>query len=186
MNFTHDSIKKLIGSKSVYIYAVNLEGTGIYKLFNSIGIDVKGFIDSRKFDDNKKMGKPIIDPEAFFHENIENADQVFIVIATKHRKTKRKAIQECEKLGLVKNISYVIVTDLCDYLPTVEVVGACNLNCISCEVGSPDSIKKGFMSPETYHKIIVKMRREIPFMNSICLYLWGSPLCTRNCPKFLI
>ncbi len=182
-NFTHEQIKHLIGQKSVYIYAANLEGLGICRLFTRLGIDVQGFIDSRKYDNNKKKDKPIIHPDTFFSRN--DVSQTFIIIATKHRKTKRHAIKQCKKSGLVRNVSYIVITDLCEFLPTIEVVGSCNLKCISCEVGAPDIKQIGLMSPETYREVLLKMTKEIPFMNSVCLYEWGEPFLHPQLPEII-
>lgn len=182
MEYTYDSVKEMINGRDVYIYAVNLEGMGIYKLFSKLGYNIKGFIDSRKFDKNKRFGLTIINPDDFFESYSHNK---FIIIATKHRNTKKMILEKFENLDIKKDIDFIIATELTDYLPTIEVVGSCNLQCISCEMGLPQATNKGFMSVENYTKVLTKMTQEIPFMNSVCLYLWGEPFLHPNLAEII-
>jgi MoaA/NifB/PqqE/SkfB family radical SAM enzyme len=175
-------MKNIINNRDVYIYAVNLEGMGMCKLFSRLGYKVRGFIDSRKFNKQTKFNLPIIDPDEFFDEY--NHDK-FIVIATKHRNTKKMILEMFESRDIKKDIDFIIATELTDYLPTIEVVGSCNLQCISCEMGLPQATNKGFMSVENYKKVLSKMTQEIPFMNSVCLYLWGEPFMHPNLPEII-
>ncbi|MCX6907818.1 MAG: hypothetical protein NTY01_07225 [Verrucomicrobia bacterium] len=178
-----EEIKALIGKRKIYIFAVNVEGVGFARRLTRMGFDVGGFIDSRKFKHDTKRGKPIIPPEKFFHRNDPN---VFVVITVKHRKTRKWAIELCEHFGLVRNKTYMTTTDLCDYMPTIEVAGICNLRCISCNMGLPGANKQGgLMSAATYRKVLEKMSEEIPFLNSVSLYLWGEPLLNPELPEII-
>ena len=173
---TAQKFRELANGRPIYIYAVNLEGIGYLKLLTRMGFDVGGFIDSRPIPGGTKRGKPVIPPDVFFARKDENA-RALVIITAKHRQTKRLAMQQCEEFGLVRHQSYFIATDLCDYLPTIEVAGKCNLHCISCNMGLPGANKKGgYMSAATYRKVLEKMCEEIPFLNSVYLYLWGEPL----------
>jgi MoaA/NifB/PqqE/SkfB family radical SAM enzyme len=180
---TPETFKPLIAGRTIYVFSVNLEGTGFLRRFIRMGLDVGGFIDSRSFRDNTKRGKPVIPPDAFFQRDMGN---VFVLIAAKHRETRRWAIDMCERHGLVKNQTYITSTDLCDYLPTIEVAGICNLHCISCNMGLPGANKKGgLMSAATYRQVLAKMSEEIPFLNSVYLYLWGEPLINPELPEIV-
>lgn len=182
MKYTLENVKSIIGNKDIYIYGINLEGIGSNKLFTKYGYNVKGFIDSREFN-NRKHGLPVIQPDDFFDKY--DLDKVFILVATKHRQTKKNLLNKLDFLNFKKDKNYLIVTELSDYLPTIEVVGTCNLKCISCEMGVPGATQMGFMSPDNYRKILTKMTKEIPFMNSVCLYLWGEPYLHPQLPEIL-
>ncbi len=181
---TADEFRRLIGNRKIFVFSVNLEGIGFVRRFGRLGLDVGGFIDSRPFPGGIQRGKPVIPPDRFFSENAPG--DVFVLVTAKHRQTRRWAIELCEQLGLEKNTGYMTSTDLCDFLPTIEVAGICNLHCISCNMGLPGANKKGgFMSADTYRRVLSKMTEEIPFMNSVYLYLWGEPLVNTELPEII-
>ncbi|GAB6041973.1 radical SAM protein [Endothiovibrio diazotrophicus] len=180
---TPEDFRPRVEGKTVYIFSVNLEGIGFLRRFTRLGLDVGGFIDSRPFKDGMKRGKPVIPPDTFFQGELSDA---FVLITAKHRETRRWAIELCERHGLERNRGYMTSTDLCDYLPTIEVAGICNLHCISCNMGLPDANKAGgLMSAATYRQVLGKMSEEIPFINSVYLYLWGEPLVNLELPEIL-
>jgi len=92
---------------------------------------------------------------------------------------------QCEKMGLKNGESFFLAMDLCGFLPTIELVGRCNLRCISCNMGLPGAVRGGFMSPETFRELLGKMTKEIPFMNSCALFLWGEPLLHPQLPEIV-
>jgi hypothetical protein len=178
-----EQFKALVGNRKIFIFSVNLEGVGFLRRFTRMGLDVGGFIDSRPFKDGKQRGKPVISPDEFFAG--ENRD-VFVLITAKHRQTRKWAIDLCESAGLAKGTGYMYSTMLCDYFPTIEVAGVCNLRCISCNMGQPDANRgKGVMSAERYRQVLEKMSQEIPFLNSVYLYLWGEPLLNKELPEIV-
>lgn len=178
-----DEFAALVGNRRIFIFSVNLEGVGFLRRFTRMGLDVGGFIDSRPFKGGTQRGKPVISPDEFFAR--EERD-VFVLITAKHRQTRRWAIDLCESFGLAKGTGYMYSTMLCDFFPTIEVAGVCNLRCISCNMGQPDANRgKGVMSPETYRQILDKMCQEIPFLNSVYLYLWGEPLLNKQLPEII-
>lgn len=178
-----EQFREHAAKRKIYIYSVNLEGIGFLKLFRRLGYEVGGFIDSRSYTNNQKRGAPVIHPDRFFAELVGDA---LVVITAKHRQTKRHAIEQCEAAGLVKRETFYITTDLCDLFPTIEVAGLCNLKCISCNMGIPGVNKAGgLMTAENYRKVVQKMQAEIPFMNSIYLYLWGEPLINPEIAEIL-
>ena len=171
---TLDQFKSQAKARKVYIFAVNLEGIGFLKLFTRLGLEIGGFIDSRPIPGANKRGQPVIHPDKFF---AELAGDALVVITAKHRQTKRQAMERCEQAGLKRGETFFTTTDLCDYLPTIEIAGLCNLRCISCNMGIPGAnLKGGYMSAADYRQVLTKMREEIPFLNSVYLYLWGEPL----------
>jgi hypothetical protein len=178
-----EDFRALLGTRTIYIFSVNLEGIGFTRRLSRLGFEVGGFIDSREFPDAHRQGKPVIHPDRFFAGNPE---EVFVIITAKHRETRRRAIGLCETFGLQRNVSYLTSTTLCDYLPTIEIAGSCNLRCISCNMGLPGANKYGgLMSAATYRQVLEKMVTEIPFLNSVYLYLWGEPLINPNLPEII-
>ncbi|MCB1537612.1 MAG: hypothetical protein H6865_04240 [Rhodospirillales bacterium] len=171
----------LTQGRTAFVYAVNLEGIGFMRRLRHLGLDVGGFIDSRPF--GHKHGLPVIHPDEFFARGDKN---VFILIATKHVGIRKEAMDRCKAFGLERGAGFMMFTDLCDYMPTVEIAGLCNLRCRTCNMGLPGANQKGgLMSAETFAKVMAKLSTEIPFMNSIYLYLWGEPLLNPDLPEIL-
>ena len=53
-------------------------------------------------------------------------------------------------------------------------------------MGLPNANKgKGHMSLTLFKLIIEKLAREIPFINSVALYIWGEPLLNKNLSKII-
>lgn len=178
-----EEFRALVGRRRIFVFSVNLEGIGFVRRFRQLGFDVGGFIDSRQFPNSRKHGLPVISPDRFFAGDFR---EVFVLVTAKHRQTRRWAMELCESVGLEKNSGYMTATDLCDYLPTIEVAGLCNLHCISCNMGLPEANKAGgMMSAETYRQVLGKMTAEIPFLNSVYLYLWGEPLLNPDLPEIV-
>ncbi len=179
---SEESFRKLAEGKVIYIYAVSLEGIGLAKAFRRMSYRVGGFIDSR-YRGESRVGFPIIPPDEFFAAK-ESANSL-VIIASKDRSYKYIAIDQCKSIGLVKNESFFIATELCPNLPTVEIAGKCNLRCASCNMGLKGIPKGGYMDIESYRRVVEKMIREIPFMNSIYLYLWGEPFLHPQLPEIV-
>jgi hypothetical protein len=157
---TLDQFKSQAKARKVYIFAVNLEGIGFLKLFTRLGLDIGGFIDSRPIPGASKRGQPVIHPDKFF---ADLASDALVVITAKHRQTKRQAMERCEQAGLKRGETFFTTTDLCDYLPTIEIAGLCNLRCISCNMGIPGAnLKGGYMSAADYRQVLTKMREGNP------------------------
>lgn len=174
MSMTIETLKQLTNRRKIYVFSTNLEGTGCVKLFKQIGLAVGGFIDSRQFKNEYKCGVPIIHPDVFFNSL---AQEAVVVISAKHRQTRKWAIEKCTNAGLIRGESFFMSTDLCDFFPTIEIAGKCNLRCITCNLGVPSANKSGgFMSAADYRAVLRKMKNEIPFLNSVYLYTWGEPL----------
>lgn len=183
MQLTHDAVISTIGQREVYIFSANLEGVGMLRLFERLGLRVAAFIDSRQYDNNQKRGKPVLHPDVAFDHYDKNTS--FVIVATKHRQTKKSILEKLDSLDLEKNTDFLIATELCNYLPTIEVSGTCNLKCISCEAGLRDYTPLGLIDVGQYSKILAKLMYEIPFFNSVCLYMWGEPFLHPKLPDII-
>lgn len=74
-----------------------------------------------------------------------------------------------------------------DYYYAIDVVGACSVKCPSCPVGNALSHPaKGFMSVETYTKILEKIAAENKAERiAILLYNWGESLLHPKLPEII-
>ena len=178
------SFKKLVGKRSIAIYSANLEGIGLAGRLQALGFKIKGFVDSRYYKNNAKKKIPILKPEWYWQNSSPEND--LIIIATKHRNFKKKVLLDANNFGFKKDIDVIYPLDLCNFFPTIEIAGKCNLFCKTCDMGLPNANKgKGHMSLTLFKLIIEKLAREIPFINSVALYIWGEPLLNKNLSKMI-
>ncbi|MFN4021485.1 MAG: radical SAM protein [Hydrogenophilus thermoluteolus] len=181
---TLEEFKKLLNKKNIFIFSVNLEGNGFLRRFNHLGFPVSGFIDSRSFANSQHRGYKVIHPDIFF--TTFSPEESIVLITAKHREIRRWAQELCEINGWVRCKTYFFATDLCDFFPTIEIAGLCNLRCITCNMGLPGANKYGgLMTAKTYKSIIEKLSKEIPFLNSVYLYQWGEPLLNPDLPEIV-
>jgi organic radical activating enzyme len=172
---TKDDFKEIIKNKEVYIFGATLEGCGFQRLLKKeFSKSINAFIDTRENHNNTYKNTIIIHPDIFFN-NIKDKN-IFIIIATKHREYRKIAIKKCEENGLKKIQNFIYSYELCDSFPIVEPVGSCNLKCVTCTVGISDFTKGGIMKISDYERCLEKLKKDIPWVNSIYLYLWGEPL----------
>lgn len=183
MGITTEAFTQLASGRKLYVLSTNLEGVGYVKLFKQMGLTVGGFIDSREYKDNRKCGVPIIPPDEFFGSHSQDA---VVVIAAKHRQTRKWAIERCKDAGLQRGESFFVSSDLCDCYPTIEVAGKCNLRCITCNLAVPEVYESGgFMSAADYRAVLTKMKKEVPFFSSVYLYAWGEPLLNKEIAEII-
>lgn len=177
-----DQMIKLIDGRNVYIYAVNLEGIGYSRMLNRHGIRISGFIDDRWYRGGKKEGFPVIDPENF----AAHPENDFVIIATKHRDYKKKGQELCETFGLIREKDFILGSTLCNFYPTIEPVGKCNLKCVTCNMALPDANKgKGNMHPFAYDTVLDKLLDDLPLVSGVSLFLWGEPLMHPQLDEFI-
>ncbi len=167
------AFQKLLNGREVYIYGGNVEGVGVSRMISSHYRPTRGFIDTRQFNHGFLRSVPVVHPAAFS----DSPAAAFIVICTKHRETRALAKKFCLERGYVEGRDFVFNSALCRYFPTIETVGICNLRCITCDMGIPGANhNQKMMRLETFSAILDKLKAEIPFLNSLALYLWGEPL----------
>jgi len=168
-----DQFISLINGRDVYIFGGNVEGVGISRMMESNGKPAKAFLDTRNFNGGILRGLPVISPKQF----IDNPRTSLIIICTKHRDYRSAARQFCSSRGYSEGVDFIFNSSLCQYFPTIETVGLCNLRCITCDMGIPGAnLDQKMMSVEKFEEIIKKLKKEVPFLNSVALYLWGEPL----------
>lgn len=173
---------EIIKNKKIYIYGTNVEAIGFLRRFSKLGIKTHGLIDSRNFEKKTRQNVPIIHPSKLINDGIE----IFILVAARDEIYREKAINFCKQLGLEYKISWMVTEDLCRYTPLVDVVGPCNLRCISCPKGIPGANNhQGMMSVDIFRRVIDKMTREMPFLNSVHLYNYGEPLLHPNLAEII-
>lgn len=168
-----DEFKATLKGRDIYVFGGNIEGIGISRMLKSYDLPVKAILDTRTFNQGYLRGVPVISPDRF----ALGPEQAVVIITTKHREYRAKARAFCEANAYAEGQDYFYQSHFCQYFPTIETVGLCNLRCFTCDMGVPGANHNQKMMPmERFEAVLRKMKVEIPFFNSVCLYLWGEPL----------
>lgn len=177
------NIFQLIGNRSVYIWGARHDGYASRLALTRHGIQTTGFIDSSpSLAGAFAFGLSITDPDSFFAK--ESSESAFIVVASGFFAD--EISERCEEKGWRKGKDFSVYGELRQFNYQVEVAGMCNLRCISCPRGNwPRHRKPGFMSAETYGRLIDKILLDDPWTGLITLYNWGEPLLNPELPHII-
>jgi len=173
----------MIAGRSLFIWGARHEGYAARLALRRHGLIAAGYIDSSpSLAGTSAFGLSITDPVSFFKN--EPAERSFIIIASGFYAD--EIVERCEKEGRVRDKDFTVYGELRRFNYQVDVSGMCNLRCISCPRGNwPRHRKPGFMSAETYQKLVDKIIREDPWTGIITLYNWGEPLLNPALPEII-
>lgn len=167
----------------ILIWGARMTGLGLVRLCRTHGIQVNGFIDS----DPAFTGKQIAGltchlPAALPALRALQPDLKIIVAAS----TKEQEINEILlSLGFPPQ-QFINYSNYCDLFYTVDVMGTCNLKCLSCAHGAGgEKYSRGQMSLETYQQVIDKILSENEVVTHISLYSWGEPFLNPALPEMV-
>jgi MoaA/NifB/PqqE/SkfB family radical SAM enzyme len=165
----------LLGERELYVWGASIVGTGICRALERCGSAPVAFIDSSpRLRGVKTLGYPVLAP-ADLLDDPQRRDRSFIVIASGHYEAEIAGL--CQGAGLRSGADFISARRLAPLDPSVDVSGLCNLRCISCPRGNyQDQPPRGFMSAQTYQRVLDKLLVELPFLGSVQLYAWGEPL----------
>ena len=180
--FNDINIEALI-NKDIYIWGIGVFGISVLSFFKECNINIKGVIDKNASNIKYILGNKCYTQDVL--EQIKQNDSIFIVTATKPQSIKIIT-------GVLNNYgfdNYVILSDT--KTVQIDISGVCNLRCKSCPVGNetPEAAKgyknRGYMTPETFETIIRKLKKEMPSIKCINLYIFGDPMLSPYLPQIL-
>ncbi len=182
MKVSVEELRNITDSHEIYIWGAMIVGQGVCRSLERYGVQVTGFIDSSSgLQGNRALGYEILAPAV-----LDDKDHQKIVVVVSSGHYDKEIEQLCLAHGLKKNDSYILSRELNDIDPSIDIVGSCNLKCISCPRGNmEDSLPKGLMSIEDYRAVVEKLLRELPLLGSIQLYAWGEPFLHKKLPEII-
>lgn len=182
MNLSLPQLQQIRRHRDVYIWGAMIVGQGVCKSLERHQIPVRAFLDSSvELQKTTALGYAIKSPAVL---DEPDSDRPLIVISSGHYDREIETI--CQQKGLKANIDYVLSRDLNDIDPSIDIVGSCNLRCISCPRGNmQDPTPKGVMKLDDYRKVLDKLLAEIPLLGSIQLYAWGEPFLHKKLPEII-
>lgn len=174
-------LQRVVGNRDLYFWGAR-HGYGMCRVFQRLGFQPKGFIDSSEtLVGQSILGYPVYLP----HEILGKPGRTPYVVITSSFFADEISAQ-CRGYGLIDEVDFIPFMHMQKFDYQVDISGSCNLRCISCPRGNmPEQPKAGFMSAETYEKILDKILREDPFTGVVTLYNWGEPLLNPALPRIL-
>ncbi|HRU02062.1 MAG TPA: hypothetical protein P5239_10210, partial [Victivallales bacterium] len=183
MTVSQTDLISLTRDKQVFIWGAMIVGQGVCRSLERIGIKVEAFIDSSPSLQNKMaLGYPIFPPDFAFEA--VRLKKAIIIISSGHYDFEIEGI--CKDNGFSEGIDYILSRSFNCIDPSIDIVGHCNLRCISCPRGN-EIIQppKGYIDVVIYKNILEKLLKEIPLLGSIQLYAWGEPLLHPKLPEII-
>lgn len=176
-------VAELSAGRPIYIWGGAFVGQGIWRALTRHGFEPAAFLDrSPRFEGQRLQGLPVLSPENILGSPAP--DKNFIITASGHFEHEMR--ERCLAAGLTERRDFLSFNDLVPMQPTVDVSGVCNLRCQGCARGNMDERPPaGFMEPETFRRVLDKLLREIPFLGTVQLYIWGEPLLNRHLNEIL-
>jgi organic radical activating enzyme len=161
-----------------------MTGLGLVRLCRKNQLDVIGFIDSDpSFSGKVIAGLPCQLPTELSAIKAQNPTLKVIVAAS----TKEQEINQILfDLGFAAEqvLNYSHYSKL---FYTLDVMGTCNLKCLSCAHGAEQEEKfdRGLMSFDSYRQVIDKILAENEVVTHISLYSWGEPMLHPALPEMI-
>ena len=167
-------IFNFVSSKKVLIWGARMTGIGALRQLKAKKVNILGFVDSDiAFDGKYSQGLKIYNPNELKNILSDREDVVILVAA---------ALKENEILTQLANLNIPDIPVLSFYdenapYYTVDILGSCNLKCISCPHSIEETdVPKGSMTLDTFKSVFDKIVEDSPSTSHISLYSWGEPL----------
>lgn len=177
---------ELLGQLSgvpVMIWGARMTGLGLVRLCRTHGINVIGFIDSDPAFSGKLIAGLPCHPPATLPEIHTRHPILKIVVAAS---TKESEINQLLVQHGFSTADYINYSHYCDLFYTVDVMGTCNLKCLSCPHGAGGEERpRGLMTLDNYRQVIDKIVAENDLVTHISLYSWGEPFLNPSLPEMV-
>lgn len=183
MNSRQAELLSQLSGVPVLIWGARMTGLGLIRLCRTHGIDVIGFIDSDPAFSGKLIaGLPCHLPATLPEIRARHPILKIVVAAsTKESEINQLLLQH----GFLAS-EYINYSSYCDLFYTVDVMGTCNLKCLSCPHGAGgDERPRGLMPLDTYRQVIDKIVAENDLVTHISLYSWGEPFLNPSLPEMV-
>ncbi|MBF0531054.1 MAG: radical SAM protein [Deltaproteobacteria bacterium] len=160
-------------NRDIYLWGARQDGLSMCRVLERLGYRPKGFIDSSVSMEGKELiGYRVHAPG----DILKKRNPTPYVIITSSFYTDEIA-DSCRQAGLTSPDDFIAGADIQQFDYQIDVAGACNLRCISCPRGNyQPQPRAGWMTTDTYGKVLSKILLEDPFVGSVYLYNWGEPL----------
>lgn len=162
-----------LGARPILVWGARMTGMGFLRFARKHGLPVVGFVDSDPSLRGRTVNGVVVHaPDDIPRLKSDHSDLVIVVaVALKEDEIVRSlAAAGCAQTD------WVTFTDYVENYYTIDIVGTCNLRCLSCAHAMDYDNPKGVMPLEDFEKILAKMLKETGIVSHVSLYSWGEPL----------
>lgn len=166
-------LRHLGGQRDIYVWGAQWKGISIAKKLTGAGVSIKAFVDrDRSLIGTRINGLTVLDSNLFWASPPPRA---FLILASEQYFA--SMAETCRKHGLAYGDDFLYGADIQPNHYLIDVVGSCNLRCISCPRGNYEWQRPaGLMSVEDYARVVEKIVKEDPLAGALGLHSWGEPL----------
>ena len=189
--YSPDEIEELLRGKKIYLWGAGQKGRPFLFALERNGYRAEAFLDSAPvLIGTDYRGVPILDPKTVLCSP-GVFDSSFIILTSTTDKIRQMALA-CREAGLTRKKHYIRMQELAPLSPSIEISGVCNLRCIACPRGERGDggcgrlETGGFMSVDSYKKVLRKLLKEIPWLFTVDLYVWSDPLLHPNLAEIIM
>ena len=171
------SLKSKLIDKNIIIWGARIVGIGLSRKCRDEGLSVSSIIDSDKAMIGRNIGGVNVNHPSSLLEYKSQllSGKAILILAVSIKEDEIKS--QIDSLIGSSNIEVINYVDYNPAFYTIDIVGACNLHCLSCahSIENHDTPLNS-MSIENVTKVIAKLKIEAPNCSHVSLYSWGEPL----------
>lgn len=184
-----DALRHWLSGAPILIWGARMTGLGLVRFCRNHPnhpnhpIQLLGFIDS----DPAFEGKTVAGLTCHLPSKLPDllrqhpGLRVMVAASTKEQEINQQLLQA----GFPAS-SFLNYSDYCDLFYTIDVMGTCNLKCLSCAHGAGGApYPRGHMSLATFQQVVEKILAENPVVTHISLYSWGEPFLNPALPDMV-
>ena len=169
-------------SRSIHLWGASPGALSLARRLERLGFAPQAFVDSNpSLIGGSLGGLPVLDPRELLAQGPSRA-ALILVSDMRHE----EMAEECLAAGLCEADDFIAYRQLQPFDFFVDVSGYCNLRCLSCPRGNlTEQPKGGFMSLETFRRVVDKIVREVPLSSQLSVYNWNEPLLNPELPDMI-
>lgn len=183
MNARQAELLTQLSGAPILIWGARMTGLGLVRLCRTHHIAIQGFIDS----DPAFAGKTVAGLPCHSPTNLGDLRRQWpglkVIVAASTKEAEINAV--LRQAGFERD-EYINYSSYCDLFYTVDVMGTCNLKCLSCAHGAGgERYARGLMRLDDYRQVIDKIIAENDLVTHISLYSWGEPFLNPALPEMV-
>ncbi|MBF0436866.1 MAG: radical SAM protein [Magnetococcales bacterium] len=162
-----------VSGRPLLVWGARMTGMGFLRFARRHRFEVLGFIDSDPSLCGRKVnGIPVYPPAEISVLRASNpALKIVVAVALKED----EIVSSLREMGCDAS-DWTLFTRYVENYYTIDIVGTCNLKCLSCAYVMDYDNVKGVMLLDDFRQVLAKILGEVDIVSHVSLYSWGEPL----------
>ena len=162
-----------VGRRPILVWGARMTGMGFLCLARKYHLAVVGFVDSDPSLRGRKVNGLLVHSPVDISALRSVYADLMIVVAVALKED--EIVQSLREMGC-READWILFTRYVENYYTIDIVGTCNLRCLSCAHAMDYDNPKGQMPLADFERILSKILSEVEIVSHISLYSWGEPL----------